>query len=254
LSPGASADETEDVDVTSLAPDDRVAIACIRAIQSGDVAELSSLLAAHPTLANARIGDERQARSLLHIATDWPGHFPHVNAVIETLVAAGADVGARFVGAHEETPLHWAASSDDVEAIDALLDAGADIDAPGAVLGGGPPLADAVGFGQWRAAHRLVERGAVVHLFDAAGLGMLDRVEAFFAEAHATQDDLDGALWHASHGGQQHVAEFVLARGANVNWVGWGDQTALDVARQSEAAALADWLRGNGAKSAGELR
>jgi uncharacterized protein len=59
-------------------------------------------------------------------------------------VAAGAEVDARFSGAHEETPLHWAASSDDVEALNALLDAGSDIDAPGAVIGGGTPLDDAV--------------------------------------------------------------------------------------------------------------
>ncbi|MFL5853210.1 MAG: ankyrin repeat domain-containing protein [Solirubrobacteraceae bacterium] len=32
--------------------------------------------------------------------------------------------------------MHWAASSDDVEVLDALLDAGADIEAPGAILGG----------------------------------------------------------------------------------------------------------------------
>ena len=67
---------------------------------------------------------------------------------------------ARFRGPHEETPLHWAASSDDVAVLDALLDAGADIEAPGGVIGGGPPLADARAFGQWKAAHRLVERGA----------------------------------------------------------------------------------------------
>jgi ketosteroid isomerase-like protein len=35
-------------------------------------------------------------------------------------------------------PLHWAASSDDVEALDALLDAGADIEADGAVIGAAP--------------------------------------------------------------------------------------------------------------------
>ena len=64
-------------------------------------------------------------------------------------MTAGADVNARFTGPHTETPLHWAASSDDVEALDALLDAGADIEGDGAVIGGGTPIADAVAFGQW---------------------------------------------------------------------------------------------------------
>jgi uncharacterized protein len=70
--------------------------------------------------------------------------------VVARLVAAGADVNAhsRF-SAHTETPLHWAASSDDVAVLDALIDAGADIEAAGAVLGGGSPLADACGFGNW---------------------------------------------------------------------------------------------------------
>jgi hypothetical protein len=63
-------------------------------------------------------------------------------------------------GAHGETALHWAASSDDVEVRDALLDAGADLEAPGSVIDGGTPLADAVAFGQWNAARRLLERGA----------------------------------------------------------------------------------------------
>ena len=89
------------------------------------------------------------------------------------LVAAGADVNARCMGDHQEKPLHWAASSDDVEALDALLDAGADIDAPGAVIGGGTPLDDAVAFGRWQAARRLVERGAQIKLWNAAALGLM---------------------------------------------------------------------------------
>jgi ankyrin repeat protein len=55
---------------------------------------------------------------------------------VAALVAAGADVHARFTGPHTETPLHWAASSDDVGVLDALLDAGADIEAPWRVLPG----------------------------------------------------------------------------------------------------------------------
>ena len=92
-----------------------------------------------PGLAVARVGNDRESRTLLHVATDWPGHFPNGAATVAALVRAGADVNARFVGAHCETPLHWAASSDDVEILDALLDAGADIDADGAVIADGTP-------------------------------------------------------------------------------------------------------------------
>ena len=78
------------------------------------------------------------------------------------LVEFGADVNAPFGGPqHDETPLHWAASSDDVVMVDALLDAGADIEARGGTIAGGTALDDAVGYEQWRAAARLLERGAV---------------------------------------------------------------------------------------------
>ena len=62
-----------------------------------------------------------------------------------------------------ETPLHWAASSDDVAAINALLDNGADIEAPGAVFTSGTAMSDAVIFAQWRAARALLARGAENH-------------------------------------------------------------------------------------------
>ena len=143
-------------------------------IRSGDAAELDALLREHPALAHARLGDPQrgQSRTLLHVVTDWPGHVPEAAAKIRALVAAGADVNARFTGPHTETPLHWAASSDDIDALDALLDAGADIEADGAVIGGGTPMADAVAFGQWKAARRLLERGARTNLWQAAALGL----------------------------------------------------------------------------------
>ncbi|MEJ8640655.1 ankyrin repeat domain-containing protein [Streptomyces sp. MS1.HAVA.3] len=163
----------------SLESGDPLAVAVTAAIWGGDLPGLRGLLDTHPALAASRIvkrGAAAGERSLLLIATDWPGHHPDTAEVIRTLVAAGADPGARFVGAHAETPLHWAASNDDVEAVDALVAAGADVNAPGAVLGGGTPLTDACGFGQWRAARRLLDLGARPDLQDAAALGLLDRV------------------------------------------------------------------------------
>ncbi len=171
--------------MVTVSTDDPVAVAVVAAIRTGDVDAVGQLLAEHDWLATARLGDDDDAAAcrarLLHVATDWPGHFPDVATTIALLVAAGADVGARFRGPHEETPLHWAASSDDVAALDALIDAGADIDAGGGVIGGGTPLADARAFKQWAAAQRLVERGASTTLHDEATLGLLDRVEGRFA-------------------------------------------------------------------------
>jgi len=152
----------------NISPDNPLAIAVVEAIHGGDVASLKRVLEANPGLATARIGDlkscDGMSRTLLHVATDWPGHFPNGAATIAALVEAGADVNARFTGSHTETPLHWAASSDDVAVLDALLDAGANIESPGAVIGGGTPLADAVAFRQWKAATRLVERARHLHM------------------------------------------------------------------------------------------
>src|SRR5687768_6400066 len=100
--------------------DESLANQVVQAIQAGDVESLQHLLSDHPELAEARVDG---ARTLLHVATDWPGHFPDVAEIIATLVAVGADVNARFVGRHSEAPLHWAASSGDLAALDALLDA-----------------------------------------------------------------------------------------------------------------------------------
>ncbi|MFD4673387.1 ankyrin repeat domain-containing protein [Lentzea sp. NPDC058450] len=198
--------------------DDPLAVAVVTAIRTGDVPALGQLLADHPGLATTRIVDDHgHARSLLHVLTDWPARCPNGARSVAVLVEAGADVNARFEGPHRETPLHWAASADDVEVLDALLDAGADIDADGAVIGGGSALADARAFAQWSAARRLVERGAAVTLADAATLGLRDQVEILLAGA--SQEELDVAYWGAGQGGQRECAELVAAAGADVAWV-----------------------------------
>ncbi len=244
--------------MTTINSENPVAVATIAAIQTGDLRSLEQLLVDHPGLASARLGDDDPAgmsRTLLHVVADWPGHFPNGAATVAALVGAGADVHARFRGTHEETPLHWAASSDDLAVLDALLDAGADIDAPGAVIAGGSPLADARAFKQWRAAYRLVERGARITLIDAATLGLMDRIESYFTNAAATTPEMiDRAFWGACHGGRQDAAAYLLAHGADVNWIpDWEKLTPLDAAERSAAMELGSWLRTHGAKSAAEL-
>ncbi|HEX2563043.1 MAG TPA: ankyrin repeat domain-containing protein [Acidimicrobiales bacterium] len=255
--------------MTTIADDEPIAVAVTQAVHAGDLVTLTRLLGENPSLATARIAqsdcDDDQGtdsgRTLLHVATDWPGNFPNGAATVRTLVGAGADVNARCRGPESaETPLHWAASSNDIDVLDALVEAGADIEAPGAVIGGGPPLADATAFGQWKAARRLVEHGARTTLWHAAALGLTAQIEGHLAgEPAPTADEITQAFWAACHGAQPGAAELLLGRGADLNWVAtWDGLTPLDAARRSEQdgldpTELVAWLLAHGAKSASEV-
>ena len=229
----------------NLRPDEPLAVAAVKAIRSGDVETLRRLLSENPGLATARIAG---TRTLLHVATDWPGHFPNNAATVTALIASGAEVNAPFIGRHTETALHWAASSDDVAVLDTLLDHGANIAVPGAVIGGGTPLADAVAFGQWQAARRLVERGARATLWQAAALGLMARVEEHFAaDPPPSPSEVTNAFWCACHGGQRETAEYLLGRGADLNWIGYDGLSPLGAASRSGAEELVEWLRSRGA-------
>jgi ankyrin repeat protein len=237
--------------MTILDPAAPLAVALVSAIQHGEVGKLRELLTEHPDLATARIGP---MRTLLHIVTDWPGHFPQGPETVATLVSAGAEVNAAAIGPHAETPLHWAASSNDVAVLEALLAAGANLEAPGSVIDGGTALADAVAFGQWEAASRLIAEGARTTLWQAAALGLEDRVAQAFAEKDAPGvAAVTNAFWCACHGGQMASAAYLLARGAELNWVGHDGLTPLDAAARSGATTVVDWLREQGGKSAAEL-
>lgn len=249
----------EEVFMLKIPADDSRAAAVVAAIQKGDIPELERLLAENPGLATAGIVDEHDvARTLLHVATDWPGHYPNVAKTIATLAAAGADVDAKVThptrSEARETPLHWAASSDDVAAIDALLDGGADLETPGAVFTGGPPMSDAVVFAQWKAARRLLERGARTTIWQAAALGLLDRVKEHFEhQPPPSPQDITSAFWHACRGGGLQTAEYLLGRGADLNWIGYDHRTPLQAAQDNGAEDLIAWLRSQGAKSVKEL-
>jgi uncharacterized protein len=227
------------------------------AVQSGDVEALRALLQANPGLAAARIIDarNRSLRTLLLVATDWPGHFPNVAQTIRVLVEAGADPNAPYIGGNtQETPLHWAASSNDVEAIDALLDHGANVESTGAIFTGGTAMSDAVIFACWDAARRLLERGAKTNLTQSAGLGLMDRLTPYFEQETAPEEqEVRGALWHACRGGHLATAQYLIEKGTDRNWLGWDHLTPLDGARQSGNTQLIAWLEEQGAKSAKHL-
>ena len=240
----------------NLAPSDPAAVRLTGAVHSGALGELARLLDEQPDLATARIAGWRGGwRTPLHLVADWPGYFPNGPAVVRLLIEAGADPSAPSADGPSETPLHWAASSDDVEVAAALIDGGADIEAPGASIGGAGPLGNAVGYGCWHVARLLVERGARVDaLWQAAALGITERVVRFLAaDPPPSQRELDEAFWQACHGAQLRMAGLLLARGADINAVPrYSDRAPLDIAGSTETrrGQLVSWLRERGAKPA----
>jgi uncharacterized protein len=218
------------------------------ALKRGDVDRLRALLAVEPALATSTINSCRP----LHLFADAPGHRPNAAVVVNLLVAAGADLDAHAVGTwHHETALHWAASNDDVELIDALLDAGADIEHPGSSIGGGPPTQSALGYAQWAALRRLVERGAQVALSHAAALGLMP-VLASLVEASPPPgpEDLSLAFWNACRAGQLPAARYLAAHGAELNWPApWSGETPLGAARAQHQRETVAWLAEIGARA-----
>lgn len=224
----------------SLPATDAVAVAVVAAIRSGDEESLSQLLIERPELANARLVDQRGvARTLLHVVTDWPGYFPNGPRIVERLLAAGADPDAATGGKQPETPLHWAASSDDLEVAQALIVGGAAIDVPGGSIG--TPVENAVGYGCWHVARLLCARGARVDkLWVAAGLGLLPLVREHVEDTPPPdRSDIDHALWQACHGGQLRVAAYLLEHGADIDTI-----PDHHNARPMEIAAAPDTRRG----------
>jgi ankyrin repeat protein len=228
-------------------------IDAIAAIRTGDVATLKRLLADNQGLAASRLGGTAKGRTPLHVVADWPGYFPNGPQIVRMLIEAGADPNARDPDKpSSETPLHWAASSDDVDVARALIDGGANVETPDGSIG--TPLDNAIGYACWHVARLLVQRGAKVDkLGHAAALGMLDRLEELLGgQSSAEPEALSQAFWHACGAGQRRAAELLLNRGADLNWVpDYAKGTPLDAAgglgtRQENVIS---WLRDHGAKS-----
>jgi uncharacterized protein len=239
--------------------DDPAAIELVLAVRGGDVGTIQRLIGEHPDLPRWRIGGRKGTRTPLHMVADWPGYFPRGPEIVRLLIDAGAEPNGWPPGPLNpgdpapETPLHWAASSDDVAVAAALIDGGADIEARSSGPIAGPPLVNGVAYGCWQVARLLVTRGARIgSLWQAAALGDQARVDEFLAADPApSQEDLDEAFWQACHGGQRRMAEYLLDRGANIDATpDYSDSLPVQVAGEPDTmrSALVTWLKEHGAR------
>lgn len=232
---------------------DPLAARLAEAIHGGDLETLRLVLAERPELACAHmIGRDGGRRTPLHLTADWPGYFPAAPAAAALLLEAGADPNDDTGGDRPETPLHWAASTDDVDVAVVLIDGGAKLDTPGGSIG--TPLDNAIGYACWHVARLLVASGAAVdRLWHAAALGMLERLEQLVEERPATADEVSQAFWHACGAGQRRAAEYLLARGADLGWIpDYAEGTPLDAATGlgTRQENVIGWLREMGAPTA----
>lgn len=232
--------------------ENEAAEALAAAIHSGDIDAVRRMVTESPELARVSLGGRFKTRTALDVVCDWPGYFPNGPQIVPLLIAAGANPNYRDPAPRSETPLHWAASSDDVDVAAALIDGGADIEVPDGSIG--TPLDNAVGYGCWHVARILVARGARVDkLWHAGALGLLDRLEELLGTTNPTPEEVSQGFWHACAGGQRRAAERLLAAGADLNWEpDYAHGTPLDAASGlgTRQENVIGWLKDKGARSA----
>lgn len=127
----------------------------------------------------------------------------------------------------------------------------------------------------FRAAEKLIEHGQEPDLFAAAGLGLIDKVRAFWASGslqpspsrtgssryddsgtrlpsppQRDSDQVSDALYIACRCNRLEVARWLLDHGADPNWRGYAGASCLAWAEFAENPALAVLLRARGGSDA----
>jgi hypothetical protein len=242
---------TDGSTTVTIPGDAPIAVELRIAVHGGDVALVGRLISDNPDLARARFTTRGGSGTALHFVTDWPGYFPNGPDIVHLVVDAGADPNATTTGPGKpETPLHYAASSDDVDVAAALVDRGADLETPDGSIG--TPMDNAIGYACWHVARLLVMRGArIEEVWHAGALGMLDNLETLLVPG-IDRHEISKGFWHACGAGQRRAAERLLAAGADLDWVpDYAEGTALDAAEGlgTRQENVIEWLRSVGARS-----
>ena len=242
---------TERTTTVTLPGDAPTAVELLLAVRGGDVDLVGRLLSENPDLAGTRFEARGGTGTALHFVADWPGYFPNGPDIVHLLIDAGADPNVATTGGGDpETPLHYAASSDDADVAAALIDRGADLETPDGSIG--TPLDNAVGYACWHVARLLVMRGARVEkVWHAGALGMLERLDDLLVPG-IDREEVSQGFWHACGAGQRRAAERLLGAGADLSWEpDYAEGTALDAARGlgTRQDNVIEWLRSIGARS-----
>ena len=180
--------------------------------------------------------------TVLHAAC-WSGYAD----VAELLVAKGADVNAKDKS--EYTPLYYAVENEDLDLVRLLVEHGAKLDVK--CQDGWTAFRYAAAQGNRELVEFFVSKGADVSSFHmAACVGDLTRVGRFCDEGTDVnvRDEFGWTpLYWAASTGQKNVAEYLLAKGANVIAKTNDNRTPLHQAARAGARELAELLIVNGA-------
>jgi ankyrin repeat protein len=170
-----------------------------------------------------------------------------------------------------DTPLHLAAERNRPDLIETLVRAGAPLQVRYG-RSGHSPLSWAITTWSFDAALKLVDLGDEPDLFCAAGLGMLDRVRAFWdadgrlrrqpsvtgssrrndsgarlpCPPPAESDQVSDALYLACRSDRPEVARWLLDHGADPNWRGFCGATCLAWAEMAGNPELCALVRARG--------
>jgi ankyrin repeat protein len=214
------------------------------AIVSGDLDTLRALVDTHPELVHKRSTREHRSTLLHYVSANGIEDFrqktpPNIVAIAALLLDRGSDVNAESeaYGGHSTTlglaatSVHPEQAGVQMPLLELLLARGAKIEQRGQAGNGHGAVVGCLANGQGAAARFLAQRGAVLDLEGAAGVGRVDVLETFFDEHGALANgampaQLESGFMYAAGYGRDEATRFLLAHGANPD-ARRGGETAL---------------------------